>query len=398
MKKVTLVALAFPRRDLSPALVSLAEFARQDPGLRTGFEFSLRQFLYRDNMESVSAELLSEPGDVYGFSCYVWNVQECLQVAKLIKENNPRAVVLFGGPEASGLAELLLQKYHFVDYVIKGEGEEPLQKFLLHLSGNLNIDKVPALVYRNNNGEVLQNPRNKLLDFASLPSHYTNNEYLNYLNKVKEPVTVSFETARGCPFSCRYCAWGSRQVRFRPVPQVLSDLGKMLKHPSVARIYITDSDIFMNKQRGKTILNFLLENNHRKLPVIFEVYPELLDEETTKLVARFDEDEFAFGLQSSAPEVLESINRRFNPERYKRNILKLKSANPDLRMWFSLIIGLPGDCLNTFKESLAFAVSMAPYSLYVHEFLCLPGSEFFNTQEQYGFLCQTEAPHKLVYH
>jgi hypothetical protein len=76
----------------------------------------------------------------------------------------------------------------------------------------------------------------------------------------------------------------------------------------------------------------------------------------------------------------------------------LKSVNPEVKIWFSLIVGLPGDSLATFKQSLAFAVRMLPHSLYIHEFLCLPGSEFFKEQAKYGFLCQTEAPHKLIYH
>ncbi|MBI4713417.1 MAG: radical SAM protein [Planctomycetes bacterium] len=396
--KVILAALAFPKRDLSPALVSLAEFARQDKTLSQAVEINLQQFLYTDNAEGIVDGLCQRPADVYGFSCYVWNIHQCMQVARAIKSKLPQAIILLGGPEASGLAKYLLECYPFVDYIVKDEGEEPFTKFLLSQVGGLNLSQVPALVYRNESGTTIENPKTAAVELAVLPSSFSSAYYLNYLGAVKEPVTITFETSRGCPFGCRYCTWGGRRVRFHQLERVFAELSRMLNHPSVGRIYITDSDILINRQRGKAILNFLLAHNRRRIPVIFEVNPEVLDDETTDLIAQFGEDEFAFGLQSSSPTVLKSINRRFNPTRYRQNIVKLKESNPDIRIWFSLIIGLPGDCLTTFKESLAFAVSMSPHSMYIHEFLCLPGSEFFNNQDKYGILCQTEAPHKLLYH
>lgn len=396
--KVMLTALAFPKRDLSPALVSLAEFARQDKTISQTIEINLQQFLYTDNAEGIVDELCRRPADVYGFSCYVWNIHQCLEIARLVKSNLPDTTILLGGPEAGGLAKYLLRHYPFIDYVVKDEGEEPFAKFLLHRLGRLDVSEVPALVYRAASGAIVENPKATSVELVDLPSPFSSKYYLDYLASVKEPMTVTFETSRGCPFGCRYCTWGGRQVRFYPLERVFAELDRMLNHPSVGRIYITDSDILINKQRGKSILDFLLAHNRRRIPVVFEVNPEVLDDETTDLIARFGEDEFAFGLQSSSPAVLKSINRRFNPARYRQNIMKLKESNPDIRIWFSLIIGLPGDCLATFKESLAFAVSMAPHSMYIHEFLCLPGSEFFNNQDKYGILCETEAPHKLLYH
>jgi radical SAM superfamily enzyme YgiQ (UPF0313 family) len=396
--KVVLTSLAFPRRDLSPALVGLAECAKHDTTICQQVNFQIAQFQYRDDMDRIADDLCSKRGDVYGFSCYVWNIHECLKLAQIIKTRFPKAVVLLGGPEASGLSDYLIHTYRFVDYIIKGDGEESFTKFLLYLLHKTARSEVPGLVCLNRAGETLFNPNGSPPDIHRLPSPYAAEDYLDYLDNCHEPVTVTFETTRGCPFRCRYCCWGSQRVRFHSLDRVQNDLERLLSHPAVGRIYITDSDIFLNKKRGKMILKFLLNKNYRNIPVIFEVNPEILDEETTRLIAQFHEDEFAFGLQSSSPSVLESINRRFNPLRYKENITRLKRYNPDIRIWFSLIIGLPGDCLTTFKESLAFAISMEPSSLYIHEFLCLPGSEFFDAQEKYGILCQKEAPHKLLYH
>ncbi|MHA2153352.1 MAG: hypothetical protein ACXAAQ_15365, partial [Candidatus Thorarchaeota archaeon] len=70
--------------------------------------------------------------------------------------------------------------------------------------------------------------------------------------------------------------------------------------------------------------------------------------------------------------------------------------NPDVRLWFSLIIGLPGDNYAQFVDSLDYVVNLNPEGIYVHELLCLPGSDYYKDPEKYGIEFMTEAPHKIL--
>ena len=65
-------------------------------------------------------------------------------------------------------------------------------------------------------------------------------------------------------------------------------------------------------------------------------------------------------------------------------------------MWFSLIIGLPGDNYDQFLESVDFVLNLEPTGIYFHELLCLPGSAIHKNPEKYGLEYQEEAPHKLT--
>ncbi|MBI5360160.1 MAG: radical SAM protein [Planctomycetes bacterium] len=399
--KVTLTSLAFPDRDLSPALVGLKLCAQQDAFAADKTVFSIKQFQYSVNPEYAFGKLLEEKADLYGFSTYVWNIHESLALAEKLKTALPGTAIVFGGPEASGLAGFILDKYSFVDVVVLGEGEVVFTELLKKFCTGETPAGLAGIAYRDEkNGVVVNPPGTAPFSLNGRKSQSMDEEYLAYLDGAPRPVTVTFETMRGCPFKCRYCSWavGGGNVRFKPLSEVFEGLKPLLAHPKTGRVFITDSDLFVNKKRGKEILRFLLENNTRKLPVIFEMNPELVDDEIVELVAQFDEDEFAFGLQSSSEAVLESINRKFNPHLYRQNVQKLRKAKPDSKIWFSLIVGLPGDTLETFKDSLNFAIAMRPHSLYIHEFLCLPGTEFYKDQEKYGISCQTEAPHKLLYH
>jgi hypothetical protein len=224
-------------------------------------------------------------------------------------------------------------------------------------------------------------------------------DYLAYLDSVAAPVTAALETARGCPFRCGFCAWGDGfKPRFRPVDVVKADLARLLGHPGVWRIYITDGDILLDKRRAKTLLPYIASINMRHKPVVFEMNPELLDADTIDLLALFRHDEFALGLQSTAPEALRAMGRHFNPARYRQRVRELMAAVPELRLWFSLIVGLPRDTLDGFRESLDFAIGMRPHSLYIHELLCLPGSRFYRDQAALGIRCSPTPPHRLLEH
>ena len=77
--------------------------------------------------------------EIIAFSCYIWNIQQTLEVARLIKAINKDIKILLGGPEVSyeyndviGLDE--------VDYIITGEGETPFKEFINNYP---NIENVP---------------------------------------------------------------------------------------------------------------------------------------------------------------------------------------------------------------------------------------------------------------
>ncbi|MFW9903819.1 MAG: radical SAM protein, partial [Candidatus Thorarchaeota archaeon] len=122
----------------------------------------------------------------------------------------------------------------------------------------------------------------------------------------------------------------------------------------------------------------------------------ITDEYILNLIMELGNEEFAFGVQSTSPQVLNQIHRRFDPDLYKENIRLIRKKNSSVEMWFSLIIGLPGDNYNQFLESVEFVLNLRPTGIYFHELLCLPGSALHKNPKKYGIQYQEEAPHKVT--
>ena len=60
--------------------------------------------------------------DVVCFSCYIWNIEQTLEVCNRLKKLNPSVKILLGGPEVSYEWEEVIT-HPSVDYLILGEGE-----------------------------------------------------------------------------------------------------------------------------------------------------------------------------------------------------------------------------------------------------------------------------------
>ncbi len=393
MKKIVeLISISFPGRDLNLGPVYLKNYALKNKHVANNYTINISQFDKDTSASELLDCLLSRNARIYGFSTYVWNYDLVIDVSRMLKKERPEATIILGGPEAAGLAEKLLLQHPFLDYIFVGESEISFSAFL----ESTELQEIPGLAYRKNDS-VMINPECFVEDLNSLVLPYECEEYRTYIDNAPAPVRSAIETSRGCPFRCRYCTWGGTKMRYFSLEKLKPAFEYLFNHPNVKTVYITDSNPFLRRRRTIELLEMLIQLNVHRKSITFELAPEYMtDESILALIPKLCDDEFALGVQSTSPTVLALMDRRFNSERYLKNIDLMKSKNPDIRLWFSLIIGLPGDSYSQFLNSLDFVINMQPEGVYVHELLCLPGSEFYKNPEKYGIEYMDVPPHKVL--
>ena len=124
------------------AIRLLYELNEHHPGLEW------KEFTIKENKDEV-AEYCSQ-FDIIAFSCYIWNISQTLSVAQKIKERNPNAVILLGGPEVSYEYDPVISLPQ-VDYIIAGEGETGFSEFINKYP---HVNDVPNLVHIEN-GKII---------------------------------------------------------------------------------------------------------------------------------------------------------------------------------------------------------------------------------------------------
>jgi hypothetical protein len=159
-----------------------------------------------------------------------------MDVGEYIKLNFDRVNVICGGFTAGYFGESLLNKWGFVDYIIKGDPERPLELLLKGVKPS----KIPNVIYRGKNG-ISSNKVSYHIDqetlseisFSEMTHLY---DYNLYIKAVEEKLGFPIFIGRGCRFNCRYCGGSTLSYRLhsgrkepvvRSIKSVIKDLKRI---------------------------------------------------------------------------------------------------------------------------------------------------------------------------
>lgn len=147
--------------------------------------------------------------DLVAFSLYVWNVNLSLAIAAEVKARHPEVIVVVGGPQVPDDATEFMSTNRQVDIACHGEGEITFTELLDELPEG-RLDQVRSITFRGSDGEPRTTPRReRVVELDVLPSPYLDGTFDELLADRPGRWVMTWETNRGCPFSCTFCDWGS---------------------------------------------------------------------------------------------------------------------------------------------------------------------------------------------
>src|SRR3989344_2840074 len=163
---------------------------------------------------------LTQKFDIVGFSMYTWNANLNRFFAERIKQENPQAVVVCGGPDINYKDDWIrnyLLSHSFINYLVPFNGEIP---FLNIVQGELFRDSQEAQSVQ---GAYYLAGDEKRLIFKELPAKLESlnaapSPYLTGLMDKFFPTAQSafklapfVETNRGCPYQCTFCHTANKE-------------------------------------------------------------------------------------------------------------------------------------------------------------------------------------------
>lgn len=342
-----------------------------------------KEYNINESAEFVCADIYRQRTDAVLFSCYIWNIEFILKTARRLKSVAPDTLIIFGGPEVSYADTEYMEKYDFIDAVIRGEGEETVKEFIR--TGNLNIRGV---TYRN--GKIIKNPdRPVISDITKIPFPYTDEDI--ELNKNK---LIYYETSRGCPFNCSYClSSADRSVRFRDLDTVLNELKFFINH-KVKIVKFTDRTFNASKKRTHAILEFLIDNA-AETTFHFEVAADILDDKTMELLGSAPKGLFQLeiGVQSTNMKTLEAIDRKTDLNKIAERVRQIRSFR-NIHTHLDLIAGLPYENYESFKNSFNEVFAMRPHVIQLGFLKLLRGTKI--RREEQSALFTAEPPYEVL--
>ncbi len=355
-------------------------------------DVEIEEYTINQNIEYIVGDIFKKDLDVVAFSCYIWNIDNILQISETLKLVKPDIKIILGGPEVSFDGEKIIEDNPFIDFIIFGEGEETFRELLLSLNNkDNNFNSIKGLIFKDGEEVYVNEPRLLIQDLDIIPSPFNGNLHA-FKNRI-----VYFESSRGCPFNCRFCLSSTiKGVRFFPLERVKEDLRKLID-ARVKQVKFVDRTFNAKKEYALEIMRFIIDQNVKNINFHFEVTAHLLDEEVLDFLAKAPEGLFQFeiGVQSTNPLTLEAIDRKTNTERLMDVVRRIKSFN-NIHQHLDLIAGLPYEDINSFRKSFNDIYALRPEKLQLGFLKLLKGSELRYKKDLYGYKFLDKPPYEVL--
>ena len=359
----------------------------------------LAEFDINQRPLDIAEALLARNPKIIGFGIYIWNVEQTAEVIAAIKCVRPDVKIILGGPEVSYETEAQ-PIVHLADHVIIGEADLKFAEMCRVLLGgaepSLGPDAQAPRQISVGAGRVPANPPKiipaGLPDFSQivLPYDlYTDDDIAHRI--------IYVEASRGCPFTCEFCLSSlDIPVRQVPLPAFLERLQQLLER-GVKQFKFVDRTFNLNVGISKTILEFFLERYQPGQFLHFEMIPDRLPESLRAVIAKFPPGalQFEVGIQTFNEEVGHLIQRRQNHEKLADNFRFLRNET-GVHIHADLIVGLPGETLESFAAGFDRLVALGPQEIQVGILKRLRGTPIVRHDAEWQMVYNPHPPYEIL--
>jgi len=320
--------------------------------------------------EKLEAELDAFQPDVLGSTSVTLNFPQAATIVQKAKQLRPSLVTLMGGPHVSFDAARTLARYPGIDLLVLGEGEETIREWVPHLHDPGAWPGILGLAYRQDGRVVTTGTRGFIQDLDSLPLPSRHLLECSRYQALGFPVSII--TGRGCPYPCIFCQGrrmvGSR-VRYRDPKRIVDEIEEILGY-GFDRINVADDLFCSRKDRARAVCREILDRGIR-VPWSAFARVNTVDREMLEIMREAGCDSVSFGIESGNPAMLERIRKRITLDQARQAVKLCRETG--ILAHASFMVGLPGETMETLRETEAFAQSLG--IIYGYHFLApFPGT------------------------
>src|SRR5262249_45122752 len=247
-----------------------------------------------------------------GFTCYLWNIERTLWIARELKRRRPDVRVVLGGPEITADNAWVLDTPDY-DFAVIGEGEQTFAGLLLGLRGD-DVPPVPVagLDVPPAGGTARYAPARRPAFRQPLPDlNLLGSPYLAGILDAADEQMLLLETTRGCVFKCKFCYYPKAYDRqyYLAAENILANL-RHAGERGAREVFLLDPTLNQRKDFADFLRLLAKGNPGHRFSYFGELRGEGVTEETARLLRAANFTEVEVGLQSVDPDAMRMMDRK----------------------------------------------------------------------------------------
>lgn len=369
---------------------------------------------YPDAVLDQAADLCRS-SDLIGISAMTNFFDGAVQINAKLK-SRLKVPVIWGGVHPTIRPEECLEH---ADLVCVGEADESLLELVDKMSRGEDYTTTPNLCFKRN-GAIVRNPLSPLpadLDAFPFPDYSMSDHHVlrgNLVVPLTHEVLKEFlgrgsvsarlgktgyqtMTSRGCPYACTYCIndtirsmyGGKGKLRWRSVPNVIEELGRVRREMSyVDYIWLSDDEFMARKMEEiQEFCRLYKEKIH--LPFSCLISPMSVTEDKMSILVDAGLVYVQMGIESGSARMQALFNRKhINNERMMNAIRVINTFRE--RMYppsYDFLMDVPGETEADRIDSLRFISDIPkPYRLQPFTVILYPGCKLYTIAKEQGLI------------
>jgi anaerobic magnesium-protoporphyrin IX monomethyl ester cyclase len=338
----------FPLAILSIAAVleGVEDYAIVDGNLDPHADQSIERLIAGNNVEMLAVSVMPGPQMV-----------AAIALCRAVRAKHPSIPIVWGGyfpslyPDASLNAD-------YVDFVVKGQGEETILDLLAALRGARDFPKVRGIGYKDQFGLHVQTASRPLRspgDFPELPYDRLGTVSNYLLPTFLGRRTAVYQASIGCPFRCQFCGvvpiFDGRQKTETP-ERTAGVLTRLQQLHGIDAVQFYDNNFFVNESHNRELAERLIPLKLRwwsegRIDAVLRY-----SDDTLEALRRSGSAMIFFGAESGSDAALLAMNKRITTDQTLELAARIRKFGiiPE----FSFVVGNPEDPERDTRETIAF--------------------------------------------
>jgi anaerobic magnesium-protoporphyrin IX monomethyl ester cyclase len=295
------------------------------------------------------------------------------------------AKVVVGGPEPPHYADQFLDAG--AEVVVISEGELTLEELIpaLRAGRDHRLQDIQGISFRDEEGKTVRTPSRpliKVLDNQPFPDRAAidMDQYVGTWRTHHGIGSVSLITARGCPYTCKWCShsvFGNTHRRRSP-ENVVAEVEQIIERYKPDQLWYAD-DVFTIHKGWTLKYAALLKERGIRLPFECISRADRLDEEVITAIAEMGCDRLWIGAESGSQRILDAMSRRTSADDVQAKTHMLKRAGIKTGMF--IMLGYEGEEIEDIEATVDHLKKSDPDLFLTTVAYPIKGTPYYNEVE-----------------